>query len=135
MSAIEKGIVTTSTKERLEQLEKQLDQLNEKLIVEKNKDILKTTKNEIVKFIKTALKKEPAPMINLLVKTIVLFDDKIEIYYNYINKNSPDCDEHRAFIFHTENIDDSYDYHKFELSSMSIETFNVKYYYKVELYI
>ena len=135
MSTIEKGIVTTSTKERLEQLEKQLDQLNEKLIVEKNKDILKTTKNEIVKFIKTALKKEPAPMINLLVKTIVLFDDKIEIYYNYINKNSPDCDEHRAFIFHTENIDDSYDYQKFELSSMSLETFNVKYYYKVELYI
>ena len=135
MTAIEKGIVTTSTKERLEQLEKQLADLNEKLIVEKNKENLKTTKSEIIKFIKAALKKEPASMINLLIKSVVLYDDKLEIYYNYIDKNRPDCDEHQVFLFYTETIDGEYDYQKYELSIKSLETINVKYYYNIELYI
>ena len=35
----------------------------------------------------------------------VLFDDKVEIYYNYIDKKSPDEFEHQAFLFYTENVD------------------------------
>ena len=44
-------------------------------------------------------------MIRLLVKKIVLFDDKIEIYYNYIDKKKPDDIDHQAFSIYREEIE------------------------------
>ena len=44
------------------------------------------SKEDIIKFISKCIKKEPLQMIKLLVKEIILFDDKVEIYYNYIDK-------------------------------------------------
>ena len=43
-------------------------------------------------------------MIKTLIKEIILYDDKIEIYYNYTKNKSPDDDDHRGFCFYTEDI-------------------------------
>ena len=43
-------------------------------------------------------------MIRLLVKEIILYDDKIEIYYNMSDKKRPDEETHRAFSFYKENF-------------------------------
>ena len=53
-----------------------------------------------------ALKKKPLPLIRLLIKKIVVYNDKIEIYYNYTNK--PDDNSRRAFCFYEEEIDLTY---------------------------
>ena len=42
-------------------------------------------------------------MINLLVKEIKLFKDKIEIYLNYSNNKRPDDDSRKVFIFYRKN--------------------------------
>ena len=54
------------------------------------------------KFYADALKAEPKLLIDCLIKEIVLYDDKIEIYFNSPIKLSPD--ESRGFTFYTEDI-------------------------------
>ena len=65
INAIENGIISNTTNNRLQELEKR-------------------------RFYEQALKAEPKILINLLVKEIVLYDDKIEIYYNNPTNKSPD---------------------------------------------
>lgn len=102
VGAIEKGILTNSTKTRLEELELQQHELEEKIACEKAKATLRLKKEEIIRYLRTGLKKKPQVMIQLLIKKIVLYDDKVEIYYNYIDNNRPDDFEHQAFSFYTE---------------------------------
>ncbi len=40
-------------------------------------------------------------LINFLVKEIVLYNDKIEIYFNTPIKSSPDDDNSRGFLFYS----------------------------------
>lgn len=102
LTAMEQGVFTASTKERLEQLEAKKAELNEKLITEKAKTKLSITKSDIMKFILTALRKDPRPMVDALIKKVILYNDKIEIHYNYTSTKNPDgTDNHRDFIFYT----------------------------------
>ena len=49
-----------------------------------------------------ALKKESQQMIQQLIKNIVVYNDKIEITFNYTNRKSPDNDNtRRGFCFCT----------------------------------
>jgi len=102
ISFLEKGIATSSTKNRLIELENKLEEIETNIAVLQSKHKIQITKDDIIKFLRTSLKKEPQLMIKLLIKEIILYDDKIEIYYNYIdNKKRPDDDNHRAFCFYS----------------------------------
>ena len=77
---------------------------NEKSLkqLEKSKTKLTLTKEDMTKYLLSALKKNPRPMIDALIRKIILYNDKIEIYYNYTNGKNPDgTDNHRDFIFYT----------------------------------
>ena len=103
VKAIEEGILTSTTKERLQELEMRLDDIKAKIKIEDAKARIKLSKEEISKFLMKAIKKEPAQIIRLLVKRIVLFDDKIEIYYNTTDRIRPgEEDTHQAFSFYKE---------------------------------
>ena len=104
LRAIEQGIFNASTKERLDELERQRDELTAKIIAEQSRNNLQIKKGDITRYIKSAIKKEPLAMITLLIQKIVLYNDKIEIYYNYCENKGPD-DEHRAFSFYTTQQD------------------------------
>ena len=105
MKAIEQGIVTSTTKERLQELEGRRDELKGRIKVEDSKARIKLTKPEILRFIGKAIRKEPAQMIRLLIKEIVVYDDKIEVYYNTSERTRPDGeDTHQAFCFYTETF-------------------------------
>ena len=57
------------------------------------------------KYIKTALKKDCVRLIRILIKEVILYDDKVEIYYNYIDyKRRPDGDNHQAFSFYQDTF-------------------------------
>lgn len=102
LNAIEKGIITSSTKDRLEQLELRRDELSNHIALEKSKNKLKLSKEDIINYLQKAMRKEPKPMIDYLIKEIILYNDKVEIYYNYTNKEKPDGnDDHQAFSFYT----------------------------------
>ena len=83
MDAMEKGIVTSSTKSRLTKLEGRLDEIEAKIIKENAKEKASMKREDIIRYIRAAIKKNPKQMIRELVKKVVLYDDKIQIYYNY----------------------------------------------------
>lgn len=101
MTAIEKGIITETTKTRLTALEEKRKELDDKIACEQTKNNMMLKKEEIVKFLKKAVKAEPILLIDLLVKQIILYDDKMEITLNYTER--PDGNDHQAFSFYTTN--------------------------------
>lgn len=102
LNAMEQGIITSSTKERLEKLEEKKSELSVKLAAEKARNKLLITKEDIVNYLQKQIKKRPKQLIDAFVKEVVLYNDKVEIYYNYIDKE-PDGDNHQAFSFYNCN--------------------------------
>ena len=101
MIAIEKGILTDTTKSRLEELEKQKKDLQEKLVIEQSKERYELTKEDIQNFFKYTMKKCPDRAIELFIKQIKVYDDKIEIYLNY-SINQPQTTEQTSKKLFTE---------------------------------
>jgi DNA invertase Pin-like site-specific DNA recombinase len=111
LSAIEKGIVTTSTKVRLEELETKIENINAKLLIEQTKNNFTLNRANVYRFLKKCIKKEPKLLIQHLINRIVLYDDKVEIYYNYTDDKRPDEASHQAFLFYKEYFSDVYNNH------------------------
>lgn len=89
MKAIEMGVITETTKERLEELEKQKRELTERIAIEKTKQPLTLTKDAIKEFIRTALKQPTQSLLDCLVSGIVIYDDKIEITFTTTKGTPP----------------------------------------------
>lgn len=90
MKAIEMGVVTETTRERLEELEQQKRELTERIAIEKTKQPLALTKDAIKEFVKAALKQPTQAMLDSLVQGIVIYDDKIEITLTTATGTPPD---------------------------------------------
>ena len=119
MSAIEQGIISNKTNKRLHELESKQEELERQILIEKSKLAVQLPESTVRKFYADALKAEPKLLIDCLVKEIVLYDDKIEIYFNSPIKLSPD--ESRGFTFYTENIKITYkDPHRAELIKIQV---------------
>lgn len=99
LDAIGMGVVTMATKAKLEQLETELANVEAQLQAEESRERIGLSKEEIKKFILTAIKKEPTQLVNILIKRIVLYDDKIEIEYNFTDRQNPDDNTHQGFVF------------------------------------
>ncbi len=105
LKAVEQGIITNSTKKRIEELEGVLDIISGKMALEESKHKALLTKTDIKRFLNKAIRKEPLQMIRMLIKQIILYDNRIEIYYNHIEKNRPDEVDHQAFSIFNENVE------------------------------
>ena len=106
MAAIEQGIISNTTNKRLHELESKQEELERQILIEKSKLAVQLPESTVHKFYTDALKAEPKLLIDCLIKEIILYDDKIEIYFNSPIKISPD--ESRGFTFYTENIKITY---------------------------
>ena len=82
MKAVEQGVINNTTNKRMIELEKKLEDIERQIIVEKSKTNFKLTKEDIFNYFNDALKLEPQLLINYLVKQIILYDDKMQIYFN-----------------------------------------------------
>ena len=100
LKALENGIVTSSTKERLEQLEKRKGEILEKLSIERAREKLQITREEIVKYLSTAIRKGPRLLIDLLIREVVIWHDRLEIFYRHREKEGPDGDRRQALPFY-----------------------------------
>lgn len=102
MEAIEQGGTTTTAMKRLRELENKLEELQKQLIIEKSKAAYRITKEEIIKFYKLGLEKEPLKLINYFISEIRLFDDKIIICYN--TPKTMNLDDSQGFSFCDKNV-------------------------------
>ena len=82
MKAVEQGVVNSTTNKRMIELENKLEDIERQIIVEKSKTNFKLTKEDILNYFNDALKLEPQLLINYLVNQIILYDDKMQIYFN-----------------------------------------------------
>ncbi len=98
MSAIEQGIVSKTTKKRLTELEAQQEALECELLIEKSKTAVKVPESFIREYYEEALRLEATMLVNLLVKEVVLYNDRIEVHFNTPLRNCPD--ESQGFSFY-----------------------------------
>lgn len=97
MTAIEKGVVNGTTQKRMKELEARQEELERLILIERSKQSVTYTEAQIREYYEKMLKEEPQALINLLVKQIVLYDDKIEIYFTAPIAAGPD--DGRGFLF------------------------------------
>lgn len=102
MTAIENGGTSNTAMKRLRELEEKNAELEKQIRIEQSHSAFKLDRNEIAGFYKFALEQEPKMLINLLVKEIRLFDDKMIIVYNAPRTIS--LDESQGFSFYTDNV-------------------------------
>ncbi len=104
MTAIENGIISNTTNKRLHELEEQQEDLERKILIEKARTQVKIPESIMREFYRQALELEPQMLINYLIKEIILYDDKLEIYFNSpikINNDKSDCaDSTSGFLFY-----------------------------------
>ena len=96
MHAIEQGIITDTTKERLQELETTRRELQEKLLFERMQEQVVLDKKTIETYLKEAVKQEPEMMVELLVDKVYVYGDHIELILRYTNaplKPKPQNDE------------------------------------------
>ena len=91
---------------------------------EKQTEAIAISRAEIIAHIRSALQKEPQQMINALVNKVILYNDKIEIYYNYTLRKDPD-DRCHGLLFYTGNgaIDVCISFRKVVKQPMEIKLF------------
>ena len=97
MTAIEKGVVNATTQKRMKELEARQEELERLILIERSKQSVVYTEAQIREYYEKTLQEEPQALINLLVKRIVLYYDKIEIYFTAPIAAGPDDD--RGFLF------------------------------------
>ena len=86
MNAIEQGIITDTTKDRLQELESTRKDLQEKLIFERMQEKTVLDKKTMETYLKKAVEQEPEMMIELLVEKVYVYsDDRIEIMLHYVD--------------------------------------------------
>ncbi len=108
--AIEAGIVSATTQRRLQELEMQKTDIERKILVEESKQAMVLEREQIEKYYLEAVAADPERLINTLIKEIVLYNDKIEVYLNSPITTSPD--DSRGFSFYTEVVNMPIERHK-----------------------
>ena len=82
----------------LHELEEQQEALEREMLIEKNKTAIKVPENLIREYYEEALRLEATMLVNLLVKEIVLYNNRVEIYIGSPIKNC--SDESQGFSFY-----------------------------------
>lgn len=102
MLAIESGGTSNTAMKRLRELETLCEEQEKQICIEKAQSAFKLSKQEITDFYKHALEQSPQMLINLLIKEIRLFDDKMIIVYN--TPKTMNLDESQVFSFYDDNV-------------------------------
>ena len=104
VAALEQGIMSATTNKRLHELEQQQGELEKEILIEQSKAVMKVPESVIREYYAEALKMEGAMLINLFIRKIVLYNDKIEIYFNTPLRNGPDDDRGCSFFVGVGNL-------------------------------
>ena len=130
VSAIEQGIISSTTNKRLHELEKRQAELETQIIIEKNKSAVMLTEKDIRQFYREMLELKPQLLIESLVKEIIVYDDKIKIicnsplktFKNGNDKTKISPDENQGFSFYNTKYKCSFkDPHKSQITIYILE--------------
>lgn len=95
ISALEQGIITEQTKIRLQELEKELNQLEYEIAKEKARNQMYLTKEQVKEYIKSKIQNQSNSfefrkmIVNTFIREIIFFEDKLIITYNFSDHSEP----------------------------------------------
>ena len=95
IKAIEQGIITDMTKERLRELETTIKRLENEINEEKCKNYSYLTREEVEAYLETVVIRDPETLelrkaiTNTFIREIVVYKDKLIITYNFTNNKEP----------------------------------------------
>ena len=64
--------------------------MEQQITIEQSKDMAKLTRKDIEKYYDAALKHEPQSIVRYLIDHIVLYDDRVQIYFTSPLNGNPD---------------------------------------------
>lgn len=102
MVAIENGGTSATVMNRMRELELKKKELEKAITIQKSQTADRVTEKEMRAFYQEALKLEANLLINVLIKQITLYDDKMIITYNSPIKEGPDGS--RDFSFYQKTL-------------------------------
>ena len=79
----------------MNELEKQLTDIEDKIELEKYNEQKILTKEKVMAYLTNAILKKPKTLIHTLIQKIIVYEDKIEIFYNYTDETNPGDDSPR----------------------------------------
>ncbi len=100
MKLIEQGGATINTVKRLRELEQQQKDLEKSIEIEKLKTETEISEDTIRRFYKRALSLKPEMMIAYFVEKIILYDERMVVYFTTPLPQSPD--DNQGFSFYSE---------------------------------
>ena len=77
----------------MDELEAQLAAVEDKITIEQYKAQNQLKKEQVVEFLTHTIRQSPRLLIKNLIQKIVVYDDRFEIYYNYLNRMPPKTDD------------------------------------------
>ena len=73
----------------MKELEERKQTLNDKIVIAQYGESQRLMKQEIVEYLTHSLRQESRFLLHILVKSIIVYDDKIEIYFNFTERKIP----------------------------------------------
>jgi hypothetical protein len=99
MTAIEAGIFTETTRERLQELESLKRDLENKIFDEKSKTVVEYTEQQVIDYIKSGKTKNDEQLINLLVGRVSLYNDRVvTTIKGSATDTTPNDDDRKSYI-------------------------------------
>ena len=89
IKAIEQGLINDTMKKRMNELEEQIKILEDKITVEEYKKQKELSYENVVAYLQKAIQLKPKPLILTLIQKIVVYDDRLEIFFNYTSQVPP----------------------------------------------
>lgn len=85
-------------KKRMNELEEQLKILEDKITVENFKQQKQLFYGNVVAYLQKAIQLKPKPLILTLIQKIVVYDDRLEIFFNYTKEKNPDDTSRQDYL-------------------------------------
>ena len=108
LTAIEAGILTDTTKERLQELEHEKTVIEARILIEKEKIKEQLTQTDIRKYLSKAVSQNSKRLVELLIRQITVFNDKIELLLKYKKDDTPPEQPKRGRKKRNENNPDGF---------------------------
>ena len=77
----------------MDELEAQLAAVEDKITIEQYKAQNQLKKEQVVEYLTHTIRQSPRLLIKNLIQKIVVYDDRFEMYYNYLNRMPPKTDD------------------------------------------
>lgn len=104
IKAIEQGLINETMKKRMNELEEQIKVLEDKITVEEYKKQKELSYENVVAYLQKAILLKPKPLIFTLIQKIVVYDDSLEIFFNYTKENNPDDTSRQDYFCNSGSI-------------------------------